>query len=282
MNEIQELINAGADVLAFALDGSAFSTLPGLKLNEVEKAVEAVHTAGGEIQILMNRLFMQKEITDAQKALDCVMRAGADAAVFADPGLLNYGLKHGYASRMIYRSETMTTSAQDVQWYMHLHLKGVTVSPLLTEEEIKTIAESCGSCVMMAHGYLPESISRRPLVSAFAQSAGLGDLREKKNLHLRELKREGRMPLFETDFGTMIHNDYVQESFRFVRDFEKAGVTSFEINGEYLPFEAVKDAVSAYRLILNGASGEVIEAAYREKWQQLPLETGYYGQKTVR
>ena len=273
---------AGADALCFALEGCSFSVLKEIRTEELEETVKAVHAADMEIRILMNRLFMQKEIQDAQRKLDLVMTSGADAAVFADPGLLYYGLRKGYAGKMIYRSETMTTSSNDMHWFLNLGLGNVMVSPLLTEEEIICIAEKTEGCGIMIHGYLPESISRRTLVSAFGRSRGIEGLEEKRDLVLKELKREGLMPVCEKDFGTIIHTDFVQESFRFIGRFADAGVSCFEINGEYLPKEAVRDAAEAYRAILNGADGGMIGDAYCAKWAELPMENGYYGQKTVR
>lgn len=280
--DISVLKEAGASAVCFALNHCSFSVLKGLDIEEVKDTAEAAHKEGMELRILMNRLFMQEEIRHAQEQMDLVMEAGADAVVFADPGLLHHALKKGYAEKLIYRSETMTTSANDVLWFSSLGLKGVMVSPLLTREEISEIASKTKHCGMMIHGYLPESISRRTLVSAFGTSVQTEGLRGRKGLWLRELKREGRMPVCETEFGTIIHTDYVQESFGFVSAFADAGIETFEINGEYLPKEAVRDAVEAYKLIFNGADAAMIEAAYRNKWASLPLESGYYGQKTVR
>jgi hypothetical protein len=88
------------------------------------------------------------------------------------------------------------------------------------------------------------------------------------------------MPIYENAYGTMIYTDYIQESFAYMPSFLQAGIERFEIDTNGLARQAVQDAIVIYRSILDGTEND--GRAYLEKYQSLPLSTGYYGQKTIK
>ena len=51
------------------------------------------------------------------------------------------------------------------------------------------------------------------LLSAYREDTGPEFQTDSRDLFLQEAKREGLMPVFETESGTYIYSDFVQESF---------------------------------------------------------------------
>lgn len=266
----------GADEVIVALRDGCFSSLNSLSIDEILDlcAQNTKRTA-----VLMNRLFGQEE---KEKAGDMLARIlpGADAVFFADPCLMETAVRLQAQNKMIYRPETLLTSSQDAAWWMSQQLQSVQISPLLTKEEICLIASEVKHTGLQIHGRFLMSVSKRRLLSAYAEVSQGKQLYEKKELYLREDSREGRMPVYENAYGTMIYTDFIQESFDYIHAFMEAGVERFEIDTNGMPQEAAEDALILYRSLLDGSSAET--ESYLKKYSSLPFGTGYYGLKTVK
>ena len=266
----------GADEVITALKGACFTSMHELTMAEIK---ELASCNPGRTAVLMNRLFGEEEKQKAEELLDEVLTF-ADAVFFADPALMYEAARLGRQSQMIYRPETLMTSIRDASWWMGQGLQSVQISPLLTEDEIKMIASSVPHTGLQIHGRLLMSVSKRRLLHAYAEVNGLADMAEKKDLYLQEESREGRMPVYENAYGTLIYTDYIQQSFAYMKDFMNAGVERFEIDANGLAEEQLQDTLKIYRDLLDGQEAD--SSIYLEKYSSLPFSTGYYGQKTVK
>lgn len=267
---------AGADEVITALKGACFTSMPELTMAEIK---ELASRNPGRTAVLMNRLFGEEEKQKAEELLDEVLTF-ADAVLFADPALMYEAARLGRQSQMIYRPETLMTSTRDASWWMSQGLQSVQISPLLTEDEIKMIASSVPHTGLQIHGRLLMSVSKRRLLHAYAEVNGLAEMAEKEDLYLQEESREGRMPVYENAYGTLIYTDFIQQSFAYMKDFMDAGVERFEIDANGLTEEQIQDALKIYRELLD--EQEADSSTYLEKYSSLPFSTGYYGQKTVK
>jgi Collagenase and related proteases len=268
-------LSLGCDEVILVLKDGCFSALSGCTVEEITAIAKenSKRTA-----VLMNRLFGQEEIEQAQKTL-CELLPQVDAVLFADPALLQQAKLIHMEHKMIYRPETLLTSAKDGAWWMAQGLQSVQISPLLTKEEILEIAANVPHAGLQIHGRLLMSVSKRKLLDAYASYHAGTSLHEKDGLYLREDSREGRMPVYENAYGTMIYTDYVQESFAYVPEFLAAGLERFEIDTYTLKDEEIRDAITMYRALLDGRT---ITDIYAQAHADLPLSSGYYGQKTIK
>lgn len=268
-------LSLGCDEVILVLKDGCFSALPGCNLKEIAAFAKenSKRTA-----VLMNRLFDQEEIAEAQKTLAKLLPI-IDAVFFADPALLYQAKQIHMENKMIYRPETLLTSVKDGTWWMAQGLQSIQISPLLTKEEIFEIARSIPHTGLQIHGRLLMSVSKRKLLSAYASYHPDTSLHEKNGLYLREDSRQGKMPVYESAYGTMIYTDYVQESFAYVPSFLAAGMERFEIDTYTLKDEEITDAITMYRALLDG---KTITASYAQKHADMPLSSGYFGQKTIQ
>lgn len=273
---------AGAEEFIFALKESCFTSA---KLFTKE---DLIHLKQGKMKkrkmaILMNRLFSQFDILQAQKDLEDLLKAGIESILFSDPGLLKKAKELGKMECMIYSPETLVTSSWDAQVWMDFSLQKAVISPLLTESEIVAISSIVPHLSLPIHGYQMMAVSKRHLLSAYRNYTHLNhDLVRNQHLWIQEVHRDGHMPIYEDDFGTVIYTDFVLQSFKHIQKFVTIGVERLEMNAHYLSTEENKQAIEAYVKILNGSSGEEVEESYRKAFSDLPLEDGYYGQKTIR
>lgn len=272
----------GADEVIFALADSCFSALRPFSEEEILTMAETARAENLRVSVLMNRLFHEDDIEAACEKMIRLCHGGIDAVLFADTGLMYSARKNGLEDRMIYQPETMMTSPADALTWCSENLQAVMISTLLTEQEILKIAAGAAVTGMNIHGYQLMSVSARPLLSAFALSAGKEPLKNKENLTLVEAKRQEHMPVFENEYATMIFSDYVLESFDEIRKFRDAGMKRFVIDGWHLDPQSVQEAVGLYRALLDGTAEAAEIREYRNTYKDIPFSKGYYDQKTVR
>lgn len=269
----------GADEVIVSLRNSAFSALREMDEKEIVECCKKAHETGLKVSVLMNRLFTQSSLKEASEKMIFLLENDCDFVIFADPGLLFYARKKGMENRLIYQPETLITSSNDARFWMDQNLHSVTVSSLITKEEITAISEKVKGLSIYVHGRLLMSVSRRKLLKAYHDETGIPFTYEKnKKLYLVEEKRDGHMPVYETENACMIFTDYIQESFQEMPDF--MNLERFVIDDSWLTEEEGKDALALYSDMLKGKKADY--EAYLTKYGKENFSDGYYGQKTVR
>lgn len=278
----EEYKKAGCDEVILALKDGCFSPLRSFEKEELIPLIEKLHALDLKAGILMNRLFHENDVYEAEKIMEDLILNQADHIIFADTALAFDAKNKGFMDRLCYQPETMMTSSFDAKVWSETGVNCVMISSLLTKDEIVQIASSVRDAGVNVHGYQMMSVSARPLFSAYAKQTGIKPLRDVNGLYLVEEKREGRMPVYENAYAAMIFSDYIQESFDEMNAFLKAGAKRFVIDSWHLEKECVLEAISIYRALIDGTEAKEKVSAYRKKYADLPLSSGYYEQKTVR
>ena len=265
---------AGADEAVLAPERCAMSALP-------EADIETIISCA-PVSLMMNRLFMPEDLHIPESVLDALEPGQIDRIYFSDPALVKIAEARGLKEKLVYRPEMLAVSTFDAAWWMSRKIGSVSVSPLLTRDEIADILRKCPGLQVTVHGRLLMSVSGRPLLSAYREDTGTEFDTNGRNLFLQESKREGLMPVFETESGTYIYSDFVQESFADLILFRECGADSFYVERLGSGVQEIAEAIKAIRRILNGSDAEKEAEQYRRMFPELPLSEGYYGQKTIR
>ncbi len=274
LKEAERYLEAGADEIMVSPAGCAMSALAGWTA-EMIRQLPAV-------SLIMNRLFMQDETEYAEKILASVPAENIKTVYFSDPLMLVLGERYGLKERMVYRPETLAVSTPDALWWKKRGIRGTALSPLLTRDEIIAILKQVAGCEVHVHGRVMMSASQRKLLTSYREDTGTAIDPAGRHLFLREAKREGLMPVYETETGTYVYSDFVQESFTDIPLFRDAGASAFLVETLGSTMDESADAVSGLRQILAGEDAAEVRAAYLEKHGKLPLSEGYYEQKTIR
>lgn len=271
--EGERLLKAGADEIAYSLKGHSFTGLSELSLEEL--------TECRSYSLFLNRFYFEEDLDGLKAVLEHLDSMNPQHLYFSDPAVIQLASAH-LRNKLIYRPETLAVSAGDVSFWNETGIGGVSISPLLTRKELLQIISSCPHTEITIHGNLLMSASRRPLLSHWQKFSGYPEsLRNKEGLSIRESKRNEKMPIIETEAGTLIYSDFVQESFLHLKDFAEAGAERFFLNPVRSDPGALEDAVSAYRQILDGADPSAIAENYRNRYPDLSFSEGYYEQPTI-
>ena len=282
LNDMKVYAENGADEVIIAPCNCSFSALKEVQEDDLISAIHTAHQEGMKISFLINRLFGQNEISRVSERIYTYIQAGVDGIIFADPGLLAEAKKNGYLKSMIYQPDTLVTSSYDASFWMNQGLGSVTVSSLITKDEITDMSSRVEGLSLVVHGRLLMSVSKRRLLDAFKEETGLSfDPDCNRSLYLVEEKRDGKMPVYENAYACMIYSDFVQESFDEMPSF--MNIDRFIIDGTWLSRQESLAALQIYKGMLKGEDMQMQIMQYRETYgKEGRLSDGYYGLKTIR
>lgn len=274
VNSIEEgkkLLASGVDEVVFSVEGLSFNALQKVTLEELKEIPS--------FSIFVNRFFFPDDSELGKKQFEEAVLLQPKAIYFQDPIVLTWAKEFNCLAKCIYRPETLVTNANDALWWKERGLKAVSLSPLVTLEETETMLNTVPDSECTIHGHLVMSFSKRLLLSAYANTNGLASLQNKQTLTIQELQREGHMPIYEDEAGTLVYTDYIFESFEEIKDLEAAGASRFFINGEFLPWQHLADSISLYKKILEGETVEV--EPFHQRYEEV-FHSGYYREKTIK
>lgn len=271
---VQALKDNGADEVVIALKDHSFTSLPACRVEDIKNYLPC--------SVVMNRLYSQQDLHLIDEAFDVLKDLDVLHIYYADPAMLYHAKKHGLMDRMIYRPETLVTNSKDAVWWKNRGIHGVSISPLLTMEEVIEIGNCNCNPEVTVHGHMIMSVSRRKLLEAYMLHNEYDvKVDERHDLRIQELKRDGMMPIYENKYGTIIYTDFVQESFGAIDSFKETKVSRILVNTVFMNDEESIETVKAYRAILDGENAMGIEESYRKRFSEMEMSSGYYGQKTI-
>lgn len=271
--QISAYANAGADEVIAHVKGYSFGPLHAFGVDELPDLKKEAGQNGVMFTAAVNRLFHQGDLDDLKKMLENI---AADTVIFQDPAVLRY-----VRMPAVYEPGTLATNRFDLYFWKEAGCSLVSVSPLLTKEELLAMIRE-GGCSLDCFGYQLMSLSARKLLTAYGQAGHHEGLNENRNLSLQEETRTGKMPVYEDAYGTCIYSDFIQEAFLELPEFLAAGLERVVIRSEFISDDVILDVIRKYKDIIAGGDAALLRQAFIERHPALPLETGYFEMKTVR
>lgn len=279
-------VENGAD--AVYLGGKLFSarqSAANFDHDEIYRAAEFAHVRGVKVYVAVNILLDDRELADAARFLYFLHRAGADAAIIQDLGLLR--LARQVIPEMPLHASTQMTVHNSLST-VSLKESGIARAILARELSIgaiKKIIERSGVEVeVFMHGALCISYSGQCLMSSLigGRSGNRGRCAQPCRLQY-ELVDSGGSPLADPkEVGEYLLSPRDLNMSRHLPDLIKAGVAAFKIEGRMKRPEYVATVVRVYRELLDRAASsgdfEVKPEEARELAQifNRDFTTGYF------
>ncbi len=279
IKDLPAIVNAGADEVCIALEGYSSSAMKKMRFSELEYALQFCKTMGKDVSILVNKFFHEGDLAKLDTLKEWVQTHPICALYFGDLAVAN--VFHNVEVQLVYMPDTLVTSTNDANFW-HEQKIGTVISPLLTIEETLQIAKDTEGSIAIVHGRTNLSHSYRQLLSGWKQEyeSALA-IKENRSLYLVEEKRDGKMPVYEDETGTMIYADYILDSFDEMEDLMQTNVSGFMVNGLFEERKEYLDAIHSYRRILDGEQSSLVRKEYEERNNRV-ISSGYYHEKTVR
>ena len=233
-------VSFGAD--AVYVGGSSFgmrSNPSNFNDEQLKKAVSLVHENEKKLYLTCNTLPRNNEISQLPEFLSNAEKAGVDALIIADMGVLTLAKKYAPNTDIHISTQAGVVNYQAANAYYELGAKRIVTARELSLEEIKTIRDKTNPDLeieVFVHGAMCMSFSGRCILSDYmiGRDANRGDCAQpcRWKYHLVEEKRPGEFfPINEEEDGTYIFNSRDLCMIEHIPELVNAGVDSFKIEG---------------------------------------------------
>ena len=253
-------------------------TLKGFSFSSAVPVEEEERPRKTPYGLMINRLFREEELGEVAAMLERETAQQAEVLYFADPAVLSLA-ENFFRKKLIYRPETLLACAGDVSFWLDTGIRGVSLSPVITAQETEEILQKCRNCEVMIHGKQLLSVSARKLLSAY-QTATHGSFDPASiSLYLEEETRSEKMPVKETENGTMVFSGRELECFDLIRAFQNAGAAQYMIAGEHMSPKDRETVIGIYTDLLHGRDCRSAIGEYRRSHPD--CTEGFYAEKTI-
>ena len=254
-------INYGADAVYCGLPEFGMRSAPAnFTPEQLTESVIYAHARGRKVYLTMNTLPTNEEADRLPEAIKEAAKAGVDAFIIADLGVLALAKKYAPQVERHVSTQAGITNYEAAKVCYELGAKRVLLARELPLTEIAQIRDNCPPDLELeafVHGAMCMSVSGRCLLSSYmaGRSGNRGECAQpcRWKYNLVEEHRPGQyMEIGETpDNGSYILNANDLCTAPFIDLICKAGVDSLKIEGRAKTFYYVASVVSAYRRALD-------------------------------
>ena len=271
--QLRAAIEAGADAVYFGLKHFTARAKVGFTLEELPEVMRTLHRRGVRGFVTFNTLIFEHELNEAVRVGTEIIRAGADALIVQDLGILQ--LLRGVSSEVELHASTQMsiTDAEGVRFAQSFGADRVTLARELSLAEVKSIQEQTGCAIeMFVHGALCVAYSGQCFSSEAwgGRSANRGQCAQACRLPYDLMVDGAQEPLGNARYLLSPGDLY---TLREIPQIVAAGVSALKIEGRYKDAEYVALTTQAYRRAVDDAWAGVAHVVSRA--EELQLEQIY-------
>ena len=256
MERLQAAVKYGAD--AVYLGGTMFgmrAAPANFNKEQLREAVEYCHTNGVKVYLTCNVLPRNNEIPELPEFLLDAEKAGVDALIISDIGVLAMAKKYVPNMEIHISTQSGIVNYETAKAFYDMGAKRIVTARELKMTEISEIRDNIPDDMdieCFVHGAMCVSFSGRCLISNYlvGRDANRGECAQpcRWKYTLMEEKRPGQyFPVEEDDSGTYIMNSKDMCMIEHIPEMIKAGITSFKIEGRAKSAYYVAVVTNAYR-----------------------------------
>ncbi len=243
-----EAVNHGAD--AVYIGGPAFGARDkaGNPLPEIDKLCRHAHRYGARIFVTLNTILRDDELEDARRLAWDVYRAGADALIVQDMGLLELDLP---PIQLHASTQTDIRTPAKARFLQDVGFSQMVLARELDLPQIQAIAAEVQHATLefFVHGALCVAYSGQCFISHAhtGRSANRGNCSQECRLPYTVTDGQGRIVAHDKHVLSLKDNDQGANLHALV----DAGIRSFKIEGRYKDMGTVKNVTAHYRQLLD-------------------------------
>ncbi len=251
--QLHAAVEAGADSIYFGLKHFTARAKVGFSLEELPEAMRTLHARGVRGYLTFNTLVFEHELPEAAKAIAAIARAGVDALIVQDVGILRLARRIAPELELHASTQMSITDAEGVRFAQDLGCDRVTLARELSLAEIRKIYDRTGAELeMFVHGALCVAYSGQCFSSEAwgGRSANRGQCAQACRLPYDLMVDGEQEPLGDARYllspGDLYTLDHVPE-------IVAAGVSALKIEGRYKDSDYVALTTNAYRKAVDEA-----------------------------
>ncbi len=275
MERLQAAVKYGAD--AVYLGGKTFgmrAAPSNFSKEELPQAVSFCHKHGVKVYLTCNVLPRNDELEELPDFLINAEKAGVDALIISDIGVLEYAKKYVPEMEIHISTQSGIVNYATANAFYKMGAKRIVTARELKMTELAEIRKNIPDDMdieCFVHGAMCVSFSGRCLISNYlvGRDANRGECAQpcRWKYALMEEKRPGQyFPVYEGDGGTYIMNSKDMCMIEHIPELIKAGITSFKIEGRAKSAYYVSAVVNAYRKAIDGYFENPSDDYRPEQW----------------
>lgn len=251
--QLHAAVEAGADAVYFGLSHFTARAKVGFTLAEVPEAMKALHRRGVKGFVTFNTLVFDHELQAAADTLAAIARAGADAVIVQDLGVLALCRELAPELEVHASTQMSVTGVEGVRLAERLGAKRVNLARELSMDEIRQIRAATGcELEIFVHGALCVAYSGQCLSSEAwgGRSANRGQCAQACRLSYRMIVDGAEHELEDERYLLSPGDLYTLER---IPELIPLGIASLKIEGRYKDAEYVALTTAAYRKAVDEA-----------------------------
>src|SRR5688500_7764731 len=257
--QLRTAIEAGADAVYFGLHHFTARAKVGFSLEELPEAMRTLHRRGVKGYVTFNTLVFDRELDEACRTLSAIAKAGADAIIVQDIGVLKLAREIVPDLEIHASTQMSVTSADGVRLAQSLGVSRVTLARELSLAEIRAIRETTDcELEIFVHGALCVAYSGQCFSSEAwgGRSANRGQCAQACRLPYEMIVDGELKPLGDARYLLSPGDLYALHQ---VPEIVDIGISALKIEGRYKDANYVALTTQAYR------------KAVDEAWAGIPL-----------
>ncbi len=250
----------GADAVYFAGKKFGLRAFAGnFTDDEIKEATDFAHSLGKKVYITINILAHENDFEGLKEYLDELVKYNVDAVIVSDLGIIEFIREYAPSLTIHVSTQANILNSYAINFLAKLGVKRIILARELSIEEIKQIKAKIPSDIELEafiHGAMCMAYSGRCLLSNYltGRDANRGACAQpcRWEYSITEKSRKGdHYQIEEDERGTYILNSKDLMMIEHLGELEKAGVTSFKIEGRMKSPYYVANVVNAYRRALD-------------------------------
>ncbi|MFX4263207.1 peptidase U32 family protein [Pelotomaculum propionicicum] len=240
--------------------------------SDLAEGVRFAHGHGVRVYVTVNIFAHNRDLEGLPAYLDMVCKAGADAVIVSDPGVVDL-VRRLYPALPVHLStQANTTNWAAARFWEEFGVRRIVLARELSLAEIREIREQVAlELEMFIHGAMCISYSGRCLLSNYltGRDANRGDCAQscRWKYALVEEKRPGEYFAIEEDGrGSYIIGSRDLCLIEHIPELVSAGITSFKIEGRMKSVNYVAGVVKAYREAIDAYASDPENYRFNPAW----------------
>ncbi len=262
--KLKYALEFGADAVYAGLpDFSLRARINKFDEKSISEAINWTHSKNRKIYITINIFAHNHHLDNLKKHLRTLRKNPPDALIVSDIGVVEI-IKNILPDVNIHLStQANTTNSEAAKFWFKRGIKRIVLAREVTLEEIKEIHQKVPKLELeyFVHGAMCMAYSGRCFLSFWqtGRSSNLGDCAQncRWKYQLVEEKRPNEyMPIEQDNHGTYLLNSKDLCLIEYLDELEKAGITSFKIEGRAKSVYYLAQTVKAYKAVLEIKSSD--------------------------
>lgn len=221
------------DVDAWLIPVEGFSTRSSFEMN-LRSIRDFKKKTSKKIYLLCDALLHQKDLELLKSSFADWMASG-EMIFFQDLSIFMMAKQYGIEEKMVFYTPTLNVSFQDICTLRESGIQNFILSKECAYQDYKEILKCADNLRlgMLALGFPQIYFSARKMISCFDEIYHL-NLKEKKDLRIKEKTRTIRQPIYEDERGTYIFAGEIFFPYRHLKEFFKDGMYFFIIDPVFI------------------------------------------------